>query len=250
MAITLVNQTPAVGQSGVTIPITIPAPTAGNSLFLISGTIGGFTITGVIGGGVTWAQQIQESTVGGVEIWAGPNSSGSGTTVTVTPSNQFNRFDFIVAEFSGMPSTLVLDGSAPSNGNTGGGNNVTTATITPTAGKVAVILAGAATQFAIGGSPTGGFTAFTTTATNTRGAYQIVASTSGSYSSIIGTESTFSNYGTVIAGFDGSSTAVSKLFRQANLSNGAGGPFFSDPLGKVIDKGRKLVSMYRPLRPA
>ena len=236
MAIAKVQEVFRYTTAGGGTSVTIATPTAGNTLALWIQNINGATVSSITGGGVTWALQAAWSNAGGArtELWLGPNSSGSGTTISVSVSNFYARYDINITEWSGMPATITADGG--SNTTTNNPNNLSPA-ITPTAGKPVLLLASDATfNQGISAGPSGGFTALNTVGGSSYGnfAYQIVGSASGSYQ--CGWTSTGS-YGTAAAGlyaFDGATGggATHGLFLPAPLTGlGSGGPFFANPLG-------------------
>jgi hypothetical protein len=214
MSIALVQQVPTYtafgGSADKTITITVPS--AGNALRLQLGCSSSQTINSVSGGGVTWSQVATQSELtGGIktEIWAGDNSSGSGTTITINVSNTYSRVDAVFTEWSGMPTTPVADGGP--TGNTGRSVTASTASITPTAGKEVLILATAQGSGAVtNAGPTGGFTALTLAGSNSGlvgFAYQIVGSASGSYSTSWTVAHSYDYWATLIAGWDGAAAA-------------------------------------------
>jgi hypothetical protein len=88
------------------------APQPGDALVVWSGAANNATITSISGGGVTW---VAGTTVpynsGDNEIWYGLQSSGAGTSITLTYS-QNDHLDAIVAEFWGLASSAALDVSS------------------------------------------------------------------------------------------------------------------------------------------
>lgn len=186
MAITKVQEVFSYLTSGGSVnkTFTIAAPAAGSSLFLFTQSVSGELIVGVSGGGVTWTQIAVITAASGAsgELWAGANSSGSGTTITVTTTNVYSgRIDAGFSEYAGMPATLTADGG--SNATTNNPNNVTPS-VTPTAGTPTLLLAADLTyNHTVSAGPTGGFTALSTTGGSGYAyyAYQIVASASGAY---------------------------------------------------------------------
>lgn len=220
--IALVNQTPKFLSTGgsATKTITIPAPSAGNALFLLVRESSGHPIVSVSGGGVTWSNIAISSNSSGstaCEIWAGPNSSGSGTTVSITYASAYTGgTDATVVEISGLGSALTLD---PATGLTSSGRTASAATpsITPTSGDSQIQFTIAGSNGTITNSPTGGFTALTIDSGGSGlvgWGYQIVSSASGSYSSTFTVAHSYDYWATIIAAFDGSGG-----------SPPAGGPF-------------------------
>ncbi len=236
MSIALAHQTFAKTVSGgsATKTITIPTPAAGNTLVLMSQAVGGQTIVSVSGGGVTWSNVAVLTQLSGAsgEIWIGANSSGSGTTISVTVSATYSNFDVSISEWSGMPATLTADGG--SQASTANPTNVTPS-VTPTAGKAVLLLA---TIVSYTGTetagPSGGFTALDTTGGTGYAyfAYQVVASASGNYQCGWTASRSYSSAPAGLYAFDGSSGGASRpLFRQPLLNGlGAGGSFFNNPV--------------------
>ena len=241
MSISIVQQVPkhlATGGSP-NKTITIATPGAGNTLFLALTNVATFAATGVTGGGVTWSKVVSVTdAVGGeiCELWAGANSSGSGTTITVTYSSAYmGASDATVVEVSGMPSTLTID---PASGatNTGQSGTASTASITPTAGNSLIIFAVASTSAGtttITNTPSGGFTALTLPTgafVSTGWGYSIVPSATGSYSTTFPATPSYAHWATVIAGFDGTSSPPPA---SSPLSSAISSPLSSAPSSKV-----------------
>lgn len=188
------------GSTGKTL--TISTPGAGNTLAIWGGNIDGASISSISGGGVTWTRQ---ATFNGIELWTGPNSSGSGTTITVTVSNTYARFNVNFTEWSGMPSTLTADGG--SNASTSNPSN-TTPSVTPT-GSPVLLLAGIITSTAgWSAGPTGGFTNLPVTGGSARikFAYQIAGPASGSYQAGWTNVVSYGSTNAGLYGFDGTSS--------------------------------------------
>ncbi len=213
MAITKVQEASSHTASGggTSKTITISTPGAGNTLVLmLCNNNSSGDMVSVSGGGVTWARQ---ATFGAQEIWLGPNSSGSGTTITLTVPNAYERWNANVTEWSGMPSTVTADGG--SNGSTSNPANVTPS-VTPT---VSPILFLASIQTASGGfsaGPSGGFTDLPVTSGNAKSkfAYQIADPASGAY------QCGWTN----VAGY-GTSTAGLYAFAGSAGGGGGGNPW-------------------------
>jgi hypothetical protein len=160
----------------------------------------------VTGGGVTWTQLATVQNSDGTDVvylFGGDNSSGSGTTISVTIGNAYHVMEVNISEWSGLDTTPVTD-PAPST-NTGTSATITTATVTPTAGKNVLLLAvGGTGSGTTTDSPSGGFTALTRsgTATSCAFAYQVIASASGSYSTTWPHGVSYHKWATIIAGWD------------------------------------------------
>lgn len=213
MSITLVQQVAAKSVSGgsATKTFTIAAPAAGSALRLLISSDNLFTISSVTGGGVTWTQlSVADNTTASHRIWmfGGDNSSGSGTTISVTISNTYNTFECNISEWSGLDTTPVADPSPGSS--TGTSNTLSTATATPTAGKEVLLLAvGGEQSNTVTNTPSGSFTALSRSGTATKQgfAYRIVASASGSYSTTWPAAVSYGTWVTLIAGWDGAAAA-------------------------------------------
>jgi hypothetical protein len=184
MSIALVQSITAAYVSGTTITITFPsAPTNGNTVIIVyeHSNFSGTSITATCSaiGGVTPTKRISNVTNRTVELLDAINVSGAGTSATLTLSgtpNVATAAGAMVFEFSGIAS---YDTAQP---NSATALTQTTASLTPTASRSAVIVAGLRSGGPIASGPTNSFTAGPV-AGDTRGvsAYQIIASTSGSY---------------------------------------------------------------------
>lgn len=210
MSIALVNQVAAktVAGGSATKNVAISAPGAGNALRLMIVRDPATTISSVTGGGVTWTRlSTVTDTVATItcDLYGGDNSSGSGTTVAITISNTYSTLEVNVSEWSGLGTAPVTD-PAPST-NTGTSSTLTTAAVTPTAGKNLLLLACGAIlngTHTVTNTPSGGFTALTRSATANylAFAYQIVASASGSYQTTWPISVSYSAWAAIIAGWD------------------------------------------------
>lgn len=190
MAIALVQEAFSMAYSG---SISISTPAAGSTLLMLHFTTGA-GISAVSGGGVTWSFIGSGS---GLSFWAGANSTGSGSTVSVTKANYYGANEYWVSEFSGMATTLTLDASGEQSG-----TNPTnqTPSVTPTAGQAMLLIAASSSYpYGVGNVSGGGFTAFGRSGAsgNATCAYQIADPTSGSYQC---SWSAFNGYGTNYTG--------------------------------------------------
>jgi len=172
MAIAFVRQATGTANVATTAVVTITAAVAGNCLVaVIEGN--NAAVTGIVGGGVTWVLLKAGPASGNfAEIWYGLNSSGSGTSVTVTYASAVTGA-VNVSEFSGIKTS----GAADSVTNSGGGPSASPSSgaVTPTAAP-ALVLAMVAGTTALTSGPTGGFTALTQAiqgANRANGAYLI-----------------------------------------------------------------------------
>ncbi len=172
-AIAFVRQAVGSGTGSNSVNITITAPTAGDCLVLGVTASHGSTISAISGGGVTWASVVTSDTNFRSAIWKGPNSSGSGTTVTVTLTGSPNSY-FNVSEFSGLDASCTTDQSNSKNGNSA---TLTAPTITTTNANDLLFAVGILPSSFISG-PTLSFNALTATdPTRIAVAYRIVSST-------------------------------------------------------------------------
>jgi hypothetical protein len=195
--------------SGTTKNYTVAAATAGNALRLFLSCPSGFGATSVSGLGVTWTRTAIANVSGGVvELWQGENSTGSGTTLTVTytTSYGFASSYWNLTEWSGMPTSAVGDGGPSTSSATTA--SVSTASITPTASNSVLLLSGIiAISHSITAGPSAGWTALSVpvapAASVPAWAYQIVASASGSYSDTWTKNASYGIADTLIAGWDG-----------------------------------------------
>jgi hypothetical protein len=213
MSIALVHETSLKLPNGgsATKTITIPATTAGNALRLLLASIGTAGVLSVSGGGVTWTKLSSTASGGGsiIELWGGDNSSGGSTSVSATFASAYPGANIIVkvSEWSSMPTTAVPDGGPSTAASSATPASPSTPSVTPTAGKNVLLLAAlqAYTQTVTAG-PTGGFTGLTIPtgdAGNSRFAYQLVASASGSYAAGWTCSASYGGRALLIAGWDG-----------------------------------------------
>jgi outer membrane protein assembly factor BamB len=167
------------------------APAGGNTLVLYSGVAGAATVSTVSGGGVTWLNGTAVAPNSGcTEIWYGLNSSGSGTTITITYT-QTDNLVARVAEFSGILASGALDVKAGC-GSTSASPATMPSLTTTNANDLILSVYGTSGGNTYGAS-TNSFSDFpTVTATNdTVGfSYKIVSST-GTYTSSRTVTSTF-----------------------------------------------------------
>jgi hypothetical protein len=161
MAIAFVRQATAsfTGASGTSLAVTITAPTAGNALVLTLTGNAFPRISSISGGGVTWAVlKASDFNNWNAEVWYGLDSSGSGTTVTITMGATGNAA-VNVSEWSGIKTASAAD---TTNTNSATGTAVTTGSVTPSAAPALVIGVTAHNDTASpSAGPDGGFTALT-----------------------------------------------------------------------------------------
>lgn len=191
--------------------ITISAPASGAMLSLFIGHVSSASISSVSGGGVTWSKvgNVTESaTTSTIEHWVGHNSSGSGTTITIVVSNTYGAYECNFSEWSGTDTSGVADPAETTNSGTS--NTMTTASVTPTAGKEVLLLACGVTLAHVTNTPSGSFSALACSATaqpassstNYAFAYRIVSSASGSYSTSWPLAVSYRPWGAMIGGWD------------------------------------------------
>ena len=176
LAIALIQQATCTGASSP-VTCTISAPASGNTLCVMEGASQGSAITSVSGGGVTWVAVSSSTVKFDAEIWCGPNSSGSGTTITINWSVGGTLWAN-TSEWSGMPTSLTKDGTARNNGTTT--NPIATSITTTNASDV--MLATVIDPQTLSSGPTNSYTALNTAQANrVQHAYRIVSVT-GAYS--------------------------------------------------------------------
>lgn len=200
--------------------ITINSTTAGNTLFLCWVSALSATISSITGAG-TWTQRFSylATVAARVDVWACPNISAGVTSLTINFSGATNQTSQNVSEWSGMPSTLTVDGSATTTNVAVTGNAAVGASITPTAGKALLIIAAISEYYQVS-AVSAGWTAFVNPGVTGDGgagacmfAYRIVTSASGSYAP---TWTTGGNFvaSTSTEGYDGASAAVAFPFHR------------------------------------
>lgn len=185
---TLVQQAGATWSSGTTIPITIAAPTNGNTLLLMFASPSALTVSSIAGGGGTWSRIATfAGQIGPMEVWAAPNVASGGTTVTITltgtPAGSFAAPFAKVVEFDNMPATITADGTGAGAGSASS-TAITTGTLVTVNGDVLLAMGvqGNSTSTTSAG-PTNSFTALTdvtSTIAKLHTAY-LVAASPGSY---------------------------------------------------------------------
>jgi len=121
--------------AGLTMNVTIPSTTAGNTLIAVVGVANnnGNRVTGITGGG-TWVKARSGGNAGGAieaDIWYCPNIAAGVTTVTVT-INLSVAMGAVVQEYSGVLTAAPLDVTAINN-TSGGSASQTSGTTAATA---------------------------------------------------------------------------------------------------------------------
>ena len=132
---------------------------------------------------MTWVKAVASFVNHASEIWYGPNSSGSGTTVTVTYTNTSGTRQVDVSEWSDIATSSPLDGS----GGTNSGSSTNPATSSYSTSNADDLVIGTVKRDTGGGhtwdaGPTNSFTDLDTTDDKRfHAAYRIVSAT-GCYS--------------------------------------------------------------------
>lgn len=183
------------------------APTAGNMLGAVVETLDGAKPT-VVSTGDTWVEKSfkLDSTGTGarVGIWYALNGSAASTAVVATEAGatfagiKIAVFEVDITTTSGDPT----DGTNTANGT---GVTADPGSVTPTAGRDAIIIMGQMTGSGINtnSGPTNSFTSFTSAASGQpfTAAYLLVPSTSGSYSASYGTSNNYNKWCAAIVVF-------------------------------------------------
>jgi hypothetical protein len=180
--ITLVQQKTTTYASASSVVVNLSAaPHVGNALVLFSAN-NSVGISGVSGGGVTWARAGAGASHSALDVWYGLNSSGSGAAVTVSYADATGSGGINISEFAGVAASNGLD-VAPAT--TAG---VSTSPTTPTAATTNAndLIIAATADLSVGATtagPTNGFTALSeaVNANKIVPAYRVVTAT-GSYS--------------------------------------------------------------------
>lgn len=222
MSIALVNQTPLhiAGGGSATQNVTIPTPAAGNALALLVGDLANpHHVVSVSGCGATWEKILSvndSSSTVTAELWIGQNCSGAAGPVAITFDTVYTGGEDInVSEWSGLPASIASDPST-GLGNTGTSATATTSTITPAAGKNAVLLAvGSCVVGPLTNAPSGGWTALSEPSSGSSGkvgfGYLLQASTAGSYSTTFALNKSYDKWATIICCLEAASGAAPKI---------------------------------------
>lgn len=185
MSIALVHQAATVATSGAN-----PTPwsfgfaaATANRLVLIADASNSHTpvVASITQTNVTWTKVVSENAGSDFEMWEGIPSGTPGTSLTIAWSAALSGATTVeISEWSGnWPVGTAVDTSAP---NAATSTAPTTSTITPTAGKSVVIIAGFRANGAVSAGPTNSFTALTDTGTLQHQAYLIDPNAAGIYS--------------------------------------------------------------------
>lgn len=201
--ISMVSQSRNTVTAATSLPVTIPATTAGNALILQYGGGAGAPIVSVSGGG-TWVKAKASNVARPSEVWYCLNISAGVTTVTITMAST-NAMAY-VQEWSGLPlSGTVVD---VSNSVSYPSSTVcTTASVTTTQAADLIIATIKLNQTWLTG-PTGAWTGFTSVA--------LTDSVVAGYL-IPGATGTFNTSWTFAAGGTGDSVIVA-FFAKATAS--------------------------------
>lgn len=203
MALSVIQQAHGSAVGAGVVVLTIAAPAAGNALIVGTCRPAGQSsspIASISGGGVTWtAYPIIQTDSSDTEIWAGLNSSGAGTSVTVTFGGAYGTQEAWIIEVAGM----VTSGTPTDGTNTvkTAGMNPASASITPSAGvDIIIFLTATCAQL---GNITGRPASFTTLTGAVAGEcyYRIVTAPSGSYAPAWTTSSNYTTLYTAVAAF-------------------------------------------------
>ncbi|NVB76982.1 MAG: hypothetical protein HOV81_01185 [Kofleriaceae bacterium] len=99
-----------IASSSLATTLDVP-PVAGHTLVMIGGGPVA-PLVGVSGGGIaTWTRAAFSPVAANVEIWYGV-TDGSSSTVTITAQSAASSLTMLVTEWSGIATTLALDGAA------------------------------------------------------------------------------------------------------------------------------------------
>ncbi len=158
----------ATGNTGVnaatTIPVTLSATTAGNTLVAVISTRGTSTgrVSGISGGG-TWSRAAESANANGTttEIWYATNITAGVTSVTITQASL--RSAAVVVEYSGILIASPLDQTANTTGNASAASTGTTPTTTQ-ANELWIGGIGLTNSTTTLGTPNNSFTAVTNAA--------------------------------------------------------------------------------------
>lgn len=114
----LVQQKSRANGTATSLSLTLDTPpTSGNTLVMM-GAGPSAPLDGVSGGGVaTWTRAAFSPVHANVEIWVGV-TDGSSSTVTITLASSDSSLTMMVNEWSGLATTLALDGATADAGMT------------------------------------------------------------------------------------------------------------------------------------
>lgn len=181
-AVAFVGQATGSWAAGTSYTVTY-TPTAGNVIVLHhTAAQTNATITSISQTNVTWGASADQSsnTLRCSQLWSGLAAASPGNTITINLANAPSSAGANASEYSGLDSSAWLDSSAGSRGaNSGSGTTVTTATVTPTAGRNSVTIGGCRLGNAYASGPDNSYNRLTAEGSRTETGYLIQASTSG-----------------------------------------------------------------------
>ena len=202
-----VQQVGANYSGGATYSAQLPfPPTAGDVLLAITG-VDGAKVSSLNSGGVTWTQVVgEENGTYYAQLWYGyVTASGASRNVTSTLAGSGAGVcdaELLVLEWNGVNASGATDGTNVSSGSS---TNQPTETVTPAAGANRLLIAVDRTSCPGAGTLTGNSTGWTEIpspdACRFDAAYEVVASTSGSYVDDFTWNGSAQPYATVIAAF-------------------------------------------------
>ncbi|MFI5449686.1 MAG: hypothetical protein ACHQ03_07975 [Candidatus Bathyarchaeia archaeon] len=112
--------------SGLTIPVTIVAPTNGNTLIAVIGLYGSnnLAVSGITQTGAIWVRDVSRQTGNGngdVEIWRASNVQNAGASITIALTGSGALVEAIaeICEYSGLTNTNPLDRTGTNTGVSG-----------------------------------------------------------------------------------------------------------------------------------
>lgn len=215
--INLRNQATGSATTGTTVPVTIPTPAVGS--LLTAQIASDNSISSISGGGVTWTQVVHSCGHVCTDIWQGPNSSGSGTSITVTVAAATIGTAVNISEWGGAATASPLD----TTGTITNGASTTPATLTDTPSADNGMVLGVAGLAVASGSltagPTNSFTGLTTASTGATYARALSAyklQTTAAATSVGWTWSASASWDAVIASFK-SAAGVCTLPRRVSV---------------------------------
>lgn len=186
-AITLVQQTTGVANSGTSLGMTLSgAPATGDILILVTGvTTNGsnYQIASVVETNVVWAGVIKSNSGTTAEMWYGVVSSSASTSVTINFAGTLggNNLRTNISEWSGLSTTPLDQSHAVSDMAVSA--TIDAGPITPAASHNALLIAMAESAIGSTGGPNNSFTGLSSSGGVAFNAgYRIVTATSGSYS--------------------------------------------------------------------
>src|SRR5208283_407117 len=112
--------------SGLTIPVTIVAPTNGNTLIAVIGlySSNNLAVSGITQTGAIWVKDVSRQTGNGngdVEIWRASNVQNAGASITIALTGSGALVEAIaeICEYSGLTNTNPLDRTGTNTGVSG-----------------------------------------------------------------------------------------------------------------------------------